>query len=80
MAIRLAEVLGWTEKNWLGMQRVYDLWQARGGTGENKRLLPSYGMATGLFATSLTERSNVDAFLREMALFCRRLARELFFD
>ena len=50
MARRLAEAFGWTEKNWLGMQRVYDLWQARGGTGENKRLPLSHDMATGLFS------------------------------
>ncbi len=58
MAGWLAEAFRWTAKNWLEMQRVYDLWQARGGTGENKRLLTSHGMATGLFAAFLTEGEN----------------------
>lgn len=34
MARRLAEALGSTAETWLGMQRTYDLWQARCGMGE----------------------------------------------
>lgn len=34
MARRLAEAFGSTAETWLGMQRAYDLWQARAGTGE----------------------------------------------
>ena len=34
MARRLAEAFGSTTEVWLGMQRTYDLWQARADTGE----------------------------------------------
>ena len=34
MARRLAEAFGSTTETWLGMQRAYDLWQARSGAGE----------------------------------------------
>ena len=34
MARRLAEAFDSTAETWLGMQRTYDLWQARCGTGE----------------------------------------------
>lgn len=34
MARRLAEAFGSTAEAWLGMQRAYDLWQARCGMGE----------------------------------------------
>ena len=34
MARRLAEAFGATAETWLGMQRAYDLWQARSGAGE----------------------------------------------
>ncbi len=34
MARRLAEAFGSTAEAWLGMQRTYDLWQVRAGTGE----------------------------------------------
>ena len=41
-----------TEKNWLGMQRVYDLWQARGGTRENKRCYLSTAWPQGCLPLS----------------------------
>ncbi len=34
MAIRLSKAFGSTPETWLGMQMAYDLWQARGRTGE----------------------------------------------
>ena len=34
MAIRLSKAFGSTPETWLGIQRVYDLWQARGRAGE----------------------------------------------
>ena len=34
MARRLAEAFGSTTETWLGMQKVYDLWQVRSGMGE----------------------------------------------
>lgn len=42
MARRLAEAFGSTTETWLGMQRAYDLWQARSGTGE-----PAVGQFAG---------------------------------
>ena len=34
MAIRLSKAFGSTPETWLGMRMAYDLWQARGRTGE----------------------------------------------
>ncbi len=34
MAIRLSKAFGSTPETWLRMQMAYDLWQARGRTGE----------------------------------------------
>ncbi len=34
MAIRLSKAFGSTPETWLGMQMAFDLWQARGRTGE----------------------------------------------
>ena len=34
MAIRLSKAFGSTPETWLGMQMVYDLWQAHGRAGD----------------------------------------------
>ena len=41
-ARRLAEAFGSTTETWFGMQRAYDMWQARSGTGE-----PAVGQFAG---------------------------------